>query len=267
MAVIEGPIRFNGSIGDVSCYYNSVLKKWIFRKKGGAHKNHIKKSKKFKNVRLNMAEFKACGEWCHLLRMGLFELDDFNWGLYMSGIVQLSKTIQLMDPIGNWGMRNIESSKYKEMLTDIVFNAQHPFNKVVMRRPEVIADELRMSVTVNLTQFYPLRELIWRNKYDSYRFAMTIAQLSDYVYDPLSKKYAPKHAGLENSRVVVFSKWYGKGPMPEDISLSAAFPPGQVPPADATVMVGLGVEFATNPSGHSLYSAKGDRTMKLVDCL
>jgi len=267
MAEIEGPIRFKGSIGDVTCYYNSVLKKWIFRKKGGAHKNHIKKSKKFKNVRLNMSEFKACGEWCHLVRMGLFKLDDFNWGLYMSGIVQLSKTIQLMDGEGLWGNRNIESSKHKEMLTDIVFNAQYPFNKVVMRRPEVIADEMRMSITVNLTQFYSLRELVFRKGFSSYRFAMTIAQLSDYVYDPVNKEYAPKHAGLENRSVVVFSEWYRKSANPEDISLSAAFPAELVPPADATVMVGLGVEFATNLSGNSYYSAKGDRTMKLVDCL
>jgi len=267
MAVIEGPIRFKGSIGDVTCYWNSVLKKWIFRKKGGAHKNHIKKSKKFKNVRLNMSEFKACGEWCHLLRVGLFELDDFNWGLYMSGIVQLAKTIQLMDSVGNKGMRNIESSKFKSLLTEINFNEQHPFNKVVMRRPEVISDEMRTSVTVNLTQFYSLRELIWRNGFTYYRFAMTIAQLSDYVCDPVSKQYAPAHEGLEQRKVVVFSEWIRKGAEPEDISLSAAFLPVQVPPSDATVMVGLGVEFATNPSGNSYYSAKGDRTMKLVDCL
>ena len=267
MAVVEGPIRFNGSVGDLSCYYNKALKKWILRKKGGPHKKHIKKSKKFKNVRLNMSEFKACGEWCHLLRMGLFELDDFNWGMYMSGIVQLAKTIQLMDAVSNKGMHNIESSKFKSLLTEINFNEQHPFNKVVMRRPEVIADEMRMSVTVNLMQFYSLRELVWRNKFDSYRFAMTIAQLSDYVYDPLGKKYVPAHQDLENSRVVVFSEWFSKSVNPEDISLSAAFPQEQVPPADATVMVGLGVEFASNPSGYSYYSAKGDRTMKLVDCL
>ena len=267
MAVVEGPIRFNGSLGDVTCYYNSVLKKWIFRKKGGANKKLIKKSKKFKNTRLNMAEFKACGEWCHLVRVGLFELDDFNWGLYMSGIVQLSKTIQLMDPIGDWGMRNIESSKHKQLLTGIVFNALHPFDKVVMREPEVISDEMRMSVTVNLKQFYSLREMVWRKELIYYRFAMTIGQLSDYVYDPISKEHSPQHAGLESNRTVVFSKWYRKGSQPEDISLSAAFQEDEVPPADATVMVGLAVELASPGTANSYFSAKGDRTMKIVDCL
>jgi len=267
MAEIEGPLRFKGSMGDLSCYWNSVLKKWIVRKKGGPHRNHIKKSPVFKVVRLNMTEFKACGKWCHLVREGLFELDDFNWGLYMSGIVQLAKTIQLMDVVSNNGTRNIESSKYKSLLTDINFNELHPFDKVVRRHPEVISDEARMSFTVNLPQFYSRRELIWRSDYTHYRFAITIAQLSDYICYANPKNNGPAHLHLELKRVVVFSEWIHKSFEPEDISLSASFPENEIPPADATVMVAMGIEFANSPMGYSYFSAKGDRTMKLVACL
>ena len=267
MAEIEGPLRFKGSMGDVSCYYNSVLKKWIVRKKGGPHKEHIKKSKVFKIVRLNMAEFKACDKWCHLLRVGLFELDDFNWGLYMSGVVQLAKTIQLMDVESETGTRSIESSKYKSLLTDINFNDLHPFDKVVRRHPEVISDDERMSFMVNLPQFYARRELIWRNTFTHYRFALTIAQLSDYICHANPDNNGPAHRRLEDNRVVVFSEWIQKSASPEDISLSASFAEDAMPPSDATVLVALGIEFANSPSGYSFFSAKGDRTMKLVACL
>ena len=267
MAEIEGPLRFKGSMGDVSCYWNSVLKKWIVRKKGGPHKEHIKKSPVFKITRLNMAEFKACGKWCHLLREGLFELDDFNWGLYMSGVVQLAKTIQLMDEVSNKGCRNIESSKHKSLLTDINFNDLHPFDMVVRRHPEVISDEERMSFTVNLPQFYARRELIWRNKFTHYRFALTIAQLSDYICQANPNNNGPAHRGLQNNRVVVFSDWIQKSALPVDISLPASFPEDEMPPSDASVMVALGIEFANSPSGYSFFSAKGDRTMKLIACL
>jgi len=267
MAEIEGPIRFKGSMGDVTCYWNSVLKKWIVRKKGGAHGGHIKKSPVFKVVRLNLEEFKACGKWCHLVRMGLIELDDFNWGLYMSGIVQLAKTIQLMDGESNLGSRNIESSKYKSLLTDINFNENHPFDKVVRRHPEVIADEARMSITVNIPQLHSMRELIWRDKFTHYRFALTISQLSDYICDVNPKRNGPAHINLENKRVVVFSEWLQRSVTPKDISLSAIFSEKAIPPTDATVMVALGIEFAYSPSGYSFFSAKGDRTMKLVACL
>ena len=267
MAEIEGPIRFKGSMGDMTCYWNSVLKKWILRKKGGANKNLIKKSKVFKVVRLNLEEFKACGKWCHLVREGLFELDDFNWGLYMSGVVQVAKTIQLMDEVSVQGTRNIESSKYKSLLTDINFNENHPFDKVVRRHPEVIADEARMSITVNIPQLHSLRELIWRDKFTHYRFALTIAQLSDYICDVNPTRNGPAHINLEDKRVVVFSEWIQKSVTPKDISLSAIFPEYAIPPTDATVMVALGIEFAYSPSGYSFFSAKGDRTMKLVACL
>jgi hypothetical protein len=267
MAEIDGPIHFKGSMGDVTCYYNSVLKKWIVRQKGGAHGGHIKKSPAFKVVRLNLEEFKACGKWCHLLRIGLYELDDFNWGLYMSGIVQLAKTIQLMDMKSELGSRNIESSKYKSLLTDINFNDNHPFDKVVRRHPEVISDEARMSITVKIPQLHSMRELIWRDKFTHYRFALTISQLSDYICDVNPKRNGPAHINLEDKRVVVFSEWFQKSVTPRDISLSAMFSEKAIPPSDATVMVALGIEFAYSPSGYSFFSAKGDRTMKLVACL
>jgi hypothetical protein len=124
-----------------------------------------------------------------------------------------------------------------------------------------------MSFTVNLPQFYARRELIWRNRFTHYRFALTIAQLSDYICDVNPTRNDPAHPGLQNNRVVVFSEWIQKSVLPEDISLSASFPENEIPPADATVMVALGIEFANSPSGYSFFSAKGDRTMKLVACL
>ena len=131
----------------------------------------------------------------------------------------------------------------------------------------VISDEARMSVTVNLPQFYARRELIWRSEYTHYRFALTIAQLSDYICHANSKNNGPAHLNLEDKRVVVFSEWIRKSAEPEDISLTAIFPENEIPPTDATVMVAMGIEFANSPMGYSFFSAKGDRTMKLAACL
>jgi hypothetical protein len=49
--------------------------------------------------------------------------------------------------------------------------------------------------------------------------------------------------------------------------LSLSFAENEIPPADSTVMVALGIEFANSPRGYSFFSVKGDRTMKLVACL
>ena len=109
--------------------------------------------------------------------------------------------------------------------------------------------------------------MIWRNGFTHYRFALTIAQLSDYICHANPKNNGPAHLGLHNNRVVVFSEWIQKSVLLEDISLSASFAENEIPPSDATVMVALGIEFANSPSGYSFFSAKGDRTMKLIACL
>ena len=185
----------------------------------------------------------------------------------MGAVVQMAKIIQLMDQDSPRGHRNIEPSKYKSLLTEINFNEQHPFKQVLLRRPEVTSDDKRQSVTVNLPQFYPRGELIWRNPYSLYRLTVTIAQLSDYKWVELHGNYEMTHPGLGAKKVTVYSDWMAPGTETIDLSLTASFADQAIPPSGATVMVGLGIEFATKLSNHSVSWTKGDGTMALIDCL
>jgi hypothetical protein len=267
MAEITGPIRFKGSMGSLRCYWNSAAKKWCVGEKGGANKNQIENAPVFARTRENMSEFKACGEWCHLLRMSLMGLDHLNWGYYMKEVVKLSKVIQLKDNDSLRGFRNIASSKYKTLLTGINFNEQHPFNQVIARRPEIDSDDERKEIIVSYPQFKSFFDFAWRNKYAYYRFTLTIGQLSDYTYDAIEHGYGSVHVGLDTKSVSVFSEWLPKSADLVDISLAASFPEDAIPPEDATVLVGIGIEFATSYSGGTISWTKGDGTMALVACL
>ena len=267
MAEVVGPLLIKGSMGDISVYWNSRLKKWIARKKGGANKKQIELSPVFARTRENNSEFKACNEWCKLIRIALFELDHLNYGYYMGEVVKQAKNIQLMDQDHLRGHRNIEPSKYKSLLTDINFNEQHPFKQVLLRRPEVTADDKRQSVTVNLPQFYPRGELIWRKPFSLYRLTLAIAQLSDYKWVELHRAYEEAYPGLGAKKVTVYSEWMVPGTETIDLSLTASFADQDIPPSDATVLVGLGIEFATKLFNHSISWTKGDGTMALIDCL
>lgn len=267
MAEIKGPFQFEGSMGGMNFYYNKVLKRWIARKNGGASKKAIKTSPAFARTRENNNEFTACNEVCQLFRQSLMELDHLNYGYYMGDVVKHVKIIQLMDPEGDRGYRNIEFSQHKSILTDINFNEQHPFNRVVMRHPEVITDDERQTVVVNLLQFYPRKELIWRKGYSFYRFTVTIAQLSDCVWDVKNKTYKLVHPDLEVRSVTVYSEWMRPGTDAVDISMHASFAGNAIPPSDATVLVGVGIEFATMVSNNTISWTKGDGTMTLIDCL
>jgi hypothetical protein len=267
MAEVVGPLLIKGSIGDISVYWNSRLKKWIARKKGGANKNQIKKSRAFVRTRENNVEFTACNKWCHRFRLALLELDHLNYGYYMGGVVQMVKNIQLMDQDSLKGHRNIEPSKYKSLLTEINFNEEHPFKQVLLRRPEVTSDDKRQSVTVNLPQFYPRGELIWRKPYSLYRLTLNVAQISDYVWVELHRAYEMTPPGFDAKSVTVYSDWMAPGTETIDLSLTASFADQFIPSSGSTVMVGVGIEFATKLSNHSISWTKGDGTMALIDCL
>ena len=267
MAEVVGPLLIKGSIGGISVYWNSRLKKWIARQKGGANKNLIQNSPAFVRTRENNVEFIACNKFCHRLRLALLELDHLNYGYCMGGVVQMVKNIQLMDQNTLKGHRSIEPSKYKSFLTEIVFNEEHPFKQVLLRRPEVTSDDNRQSVMVNLPQFYPRGELIWRKPYSFFRLTLTVAQVSDYVWVDLQRGYEMTYPDLDTKSVTVYSDWMAPGVETIDLSLTASFDDQSIPPTGSTVMVAVGIEFATKLANNTVSWTKGDGTMALIDCL
>jgi len=268
MAEITGPLRFSGSISGMSCYWNSALKKWILRTKGGANKNLIENNRAFARTRENNVEFTEVNAWCHKVRVGLLDLDHLNYGYYMGDVVKVAKAIQLKDNINGHGERNIESSKFKSMLTDINFNEQYPFKKILMHQPEVISDDERKDIIVNFFQFRPMYELAWRKNASHYRLILTIAQLSDYICGTKKEQPTAVHPDLSKGKATVYSEWLStRETLPIDISLTASFRDEYIPASDVTVMVGLGIEFGTEMGGNSYSWTKGDGTMAVIACL
>jgi hypothetical protein len=63
MAQLNGPLQFTGSIGNLRCYYDKRLKRYILSSKGGANKEQILNSPVFKRTHENMSEFAGCSKW------------------------------------------------------------------------------------------------------------------------------------------------------------------------------------------------------------
>ena len=267
MAEIIGPLRFKGAMSGMNCYYNSLLKRWIIRKNGGPSKAHIEKSSSCARIRENDEEMKACDAWCKQVRYGLFDLDHLNAGYYMGEVVKLAKTIQKLDPIGLKGQRDVASSKYKSLMTDLNFNALHPFYQTLIRRPEVILDDERQTFIVNLAQFFPKQELVWGKQFFYYRFTLSITQLSDYNWVEAHRAHEAAHAKLHNSRKTVYTDWLDRYTEAVDISLTASFKDNEILAEDTTVLVALGVEFATELSNKTISWNKGDGTMAIIASL
>lgn len=267
MAEITGPFRFKGSLGNFRSYYNSAAKKWVVATKGGANRDLIFNNPNFVRQRENMTEFGACGKWSHLVRMSLLDLDELNYGFYMGGITRLAKVIQAKDREGAKGHRNIESSKYKNLLTSINFNEKYSFHQIVCRVPEVVSDDERQTVILNMPHFSPFSELNWAKQFFSYRFTLVISQLSDFIWVKERNTFEPAHESLKGNTVTVRTEWLSNNTDSTDISLIASFEDEAIPADDACVLVALGIEFATKLGDNTLSATSGDGTMALVACL
>jgi hypothetical protein len=256
-----------GTFDGLRHYVNPATGQYIIAGKGGTTKEQLHKNPKLVRCRENMHEFGICGKWTHLLRMNLFEIIHLCFGNYTSGLNSFAKNIQKKDVVGTKGDRNIESSKYKSLLTSLNFNERHPFKQVLNRDPEVITDAERKTITVNIPKFYSYQELSWPRPFSYYRLSLQIGQLSDYLWDEKEQKYAPEYWRAENNRVVVRSEWMSKITDPVDISLTASFADDKLPAEHVTVTVGLGIEIGMNEAPGTISFNKGDGTMALIACL
>ena len=266
MARLKGPILFAGSLGNIRSYYDKKLKRYILSTKGGASRELIKNSPVFARTRENMNEFSACGKWSSQLRKSLLSIAHLHDGNYFADIVALAKSIQKHDDQHPKGYRSIESSKASGQLTSLNFNRLHPFDNVLTHSFEIQFLEDKKTVTFNLSGFKSYSRLNWPNRYQSYRIALVISQLPDWVWNEEDGSYGPVMMDLEQLTVSTFSEWHSCSDNPEDIDLTATFAQSALQQPGTTVIVAIGIEVSSNPANQSLLNTSGFGTMKIVAC-
>ena len=266
MAHLKGSILFTGSIGNIRSYYSRQLKRYIVATKGGASKELINNSPVFARTRENMNEFKACGMWASQLRKSLLTISHLHQGYYFSEIVALAKSIQKHDELHLRGVRSIVSSQASRLLTQINFNRIHPFDRVLTHAYDLMFSEDKRTVTLKLLGFKSFSRLNWPTRFQSYRVALVIAQMPDYVWNEEDKGYQPVYKDMERRSVSSFSEWHPCSTSLEDIILSASFAQPALPQPGTTVIVAMGIEVSSYPPDSSTLNPSGFGTMKIVEC-
>ena len=254
-----------GTFGGLRHYVDPVTGNYIVSGLGGTTKNLI--DKHLPRTVENYVEFGNCVQWTKMVRINMEDIIHLAWGNYTSWINKMGKTIQKKDLMGERGERGVMSSKCKSLLTSLNFNEQHPFKQVLTRDPEVIADEDRKTITVNISDFCSKLELNWPTNFQYYRLSLQIGQLSDLYWSSADKKLVPEYKGVQFNRAVVRSEWLRKNTDVVDLSLSASFKDNQLPQENVTVLVGLGIEIGKSETPGTVSFYKGDGTMALIACL
>ena len=266
MASNDGPIQFKGSLGNIRSYYDKGLKKTILSTKGGANKNLIKNNPAFARTRDCMNEFAGCSKFASLLRRCLLVIRQLMYARFYSGVVRLSKEIQVRDLESSYGYRSILASKATFLLREINFNRDNPFVGVIREAFGVIFSQDRRTVTFSMPGFIPRSGLSWPTRFSSFRLYLVIGQIADLVWDETDLRYKPVVRDLEVQTRCAISDWMPNNAEPVDILLQASFDKPALSQPGTTIIVALGVEMASGITEGSAYIAPGNGTVGIIEC-
>ena len=106
----------------------------------------------------------------------------------------------------------------------------------------------------------------WRSRFESYRFALVIAQLPDLIYNEAELTYIPVLRDPEQLSVCTYSEWFNSNTDPMDICMEASFadPALQLPGTTAIVAMGIELTSAWMRPTDTYSSSNG--TMKIMKC-
>jgi hypothetical protein len=125
----------------------------------------------------------------------------------------------------------------------------------------------RSQVTLSLNDFRSTAKFKWPETVNYYRISLLIFVLADVTRNETEGRYTyvgwPARMGREWS----VSEWLHVDNIPIDVQLSAAFKEGQLPIEQSTVVVSMGLEFATAMQNDSPYVVKGIGTAGILACL
>jgi hypothetical protein len=183
MATLEEGIEFTGSLGKFSAYRIKGSDKIIIRKKGGPTKKQVLTSKSFVRLRENMTEFKGVGKAVRVIRSPLRHVRHLAGYNFSSDFTTVFKAIQLLDPGGDRGERNIFLSQHRYMLAGFTLNKRHPFLGVVSGPVGCTFDRETKSAVIQLPGLVKGINLHLPWKQPLYRFSMALGLVPDITYE------------------------------------------------------------------------------------
>ena len=154
MARQNGPIKIEGTIGDISFYKKDG--KHFARNKGGISAERIKKDPRFARTRENLAEFGAANAGTKLMRkafrMGMQKVKDNRLSNRL--MPKLMKILQ-SDTINLRGKRKISEGNINALM-NFQFSKKVPFDTVFYLDPGITVDLAAGTAQVQWLDFSPV---------------------------------------------------------------------------------------------------------------
>lgn len=243
MATTDSPLNIKGSIKGLRFYTMQGSDKTYVGQKGGASKSLIRKSPKFKKLRLAQNELKGRSKLAKDIRItiGNWSLTVVNRHLQtiIAGVLQ---QVMNMDSKANLGKRTLLLSRFKEVLNQIKWYYYKPLNEIMLCPYSVETSEDKKSVTVSLKGLNPKFHIKAPLIATHFQLCVGIGTVSDYDASHSSKKYM-RTTGINTDRgKQIQSDWIAiNGPLMDEIVLTASLPENFVLNDGHTVVRSFGI--------------------------
>ena len=242
-----------------------MQKKQILAEIGHVGKNMIENNPALVNIHKQNIEWKGCNMCSTQIRRGLIGVEELIKGRNNGRLLSIIKRIQTMGSILEVGKRAIELSRYKDLLVGFNLNSAHPFKEVFFGNPILSISDDRKEVTLNLKNFKSRYQLKWTEFIKQYRVYLSINEVSDIRWDS-HERYCSTQYGSSLYENTTISEWYDTSSDETELRLSVSFPENYVAKESTTVVVTMGLEFASSGNGKTVITVKDRGTCAIVGC-
>jgi hypothetical protein len=242
MGTLHGNLSFTGSISNISAYTMRGHDKVILRTKGGASKKHIQTLPTFESTRNLNNEWKVVVMAAGKIRRGLNGLKPLA-GYNISGPLNaLVKKIQVSDTVNPKGKRSILFSQQPDFISSFNYNKQNLFDAQIRQPLTINIDKSSGAADVEIPLLQPSVNFFPHPHYAYFRIVLSMAAISDYIYNETSGKYGAIRASLPTYKPT-FSQWAPSNiPQP---SASFHYTPANtfLPGPDMILVFGAGIQY------------------------
>ena len=244
MAINSGPFNFSGSFGNIRFYYDPVLKLHIASEKTTRNKeafwNNPNKARCWDLVR----EFGGRSKWASLVKKSLSDIEHLMFQRVFNQIQASGYLIQQQDEIGINNLRSIVVNNDPGLFLGIDLNVCRPFSPLLRGNYNVNLSPDKKTITLTIPGFIPSKHAHWKTNYYAVRFYLVVFQISDMVWNPVTKMYEPVVSDLELLSQCTVSEWMARNGIQVDVILQASLEEAALTCPGTTLGVALGVEFS-----------------------
>jgi len=208
MARQKGPLKYEGTIGDIRHFKIKGSKGHFAGMVGGPTSDQIKNDPKFARTRENMSEFAGSASIAKSVRIAFSEVVKNVADPRLAGrLTGIMKKINLEDTTNKRGKRSVLLSQYFSYLQGTNFNKNVSLYGIFNAPFTLTENAERNSSDLVIPAFNPMVSVNVPAGATHFRIFNALGVVSDFIYQNASKAYEPVDKQLNEISKLIYSDY------------------------------------------------------------